>query len=53
MNTVQTREDNLEEKAKPLKSSVSRRSFLGTSLAVGVGTIGAGLLTNAPTARAQ
>jgi Ferritin-like domain len=30
--------------AKPLKRSVSRRSFLGTSLAVGAGTMGAGLL---------
>jgi len=32
---------------------MSRRSFLGTSLAVGAGTIGAGLLANAPTARAS
>jgi hypothetical protein len=31
---------------KPPKRSVSRRSFLGTSLAVGAGTIGAGLLSN-------
>src|SRR6478672_4395377 len=46
-------EDNLEERIKPLKSSISRRSFLGTSLAVGAGTIGAGLLANAPTARAS
>jgi len=38
------REDNLGEMAKPLKRSVSRRSFLGTSLAVGAGTMGAGLL---------
>src|ERR1700704_2934930 len=53
MNRVETREDNLEERVKPLKSSMSRRSFLGTSLAVGAGTIGAGLLANAPTARAQ
>src|SRR6266550_3915933 len=34
-------------------STLSRRSFLGKSLAVGAGTIGAGLLTNAPTARAS
>jgi Ferritin-like domain len=53
MNRVETREDNSEERFKPLKSSISRRSFLGTSLAVGAGTIGAGLLGNAPTARAQ
>jgi hypothetical protein len=38
---------------KPPKRSISRRSFLGTSLAVGAGTIGAGLLANAPTARAS
>ena len=35
---------------KPPKRSVSRRSFLGTSLAVGAGTIGAGLLANATAA---
>jgi hypothetical protein len=45
--------ENLGEKAKPSKSSISRRSFLGKSLAVGAGTIGAGLLANAPTARAS
>src|SRR5258708_25821248 len=43
-NKARTREDNLGEMAKPLKRSVSRRSFLGTSLAVGAGTMGAGLL---------
>src|SRR6266850_3012880 len=53
MNRVETREDNLEERVKPLKSSISRRSFLGTSLAVGAGTLGAGLLVNIPTARAS
>jgi hypothetical protein len=53
MNEVETREDNLEDRVKPLKSFISRRSFLGTSLAVGAGTIGAGLLANAPTARAS
>jgi hypothetical protein len=42
-------EDNLEER----KSSISRRSFLGKSLAVGAGTIGAGLLANVPTAEAS
>jgi Ferritin-like domain len=50
---VETLEDNLEERVKPLQSFLSRRSFLGKSLAVGAGTIGAGLLANAPTARAQ
>jgi Ferritin-like domain len=37
-------ENNLEQRVKPRKSSISRRSFLGTSLAVGAGTIGVGLL---------
>src|SRR6266403_1907586 len=53
MNKVETLEDNFEERVKPLKSFLSRRSFLGKSLAVGAGTIGAGLLANAPTARAS
>ena len=46
-------EDNLGERGKPLKNSISRRSFLGTSLAVGAGTIGAGLLGNAPAVAAR
>src|SRR5205814_9938115 len=47
-------EDNLEERVKPSKSSISRRSFLGKSLAVGAGTIrGAGLLTSIRTAEAR
>src|SRR6266436_5306731 len=46
-------EDNLGERGKPLKNSISRRSFLGTSLAVGAGTIGAGLLANAPAVAAR
>jgi len=37
-------EENAEERVKPLKRSLSRRSFLGKSLAVGAGTIGAGWL---------
>ncbi len=45
--------ENLEERVKRSKDSISRRSFLGKSLAVGAGTIGAGLLANAPTARAS
>src|SRR6266576_1799671 len=45
--------ENLESRARPSKSSISRRSFLGKSLAVGAGTIGAGLLANTPTARAS
>src|SRR6476620_5931720 len=43
----------MKEIVTPSKSSISRRSFLGKSLAVGAGTIGAGLLANAPTARAS
>src|SRR5438874_13785130 len=46
-------EDNLEQRVKPQKSSLSRRSFLGKSLAVGAGTIGVGLLPSARTARAS
>jgi Ferritin-like domain len=40
-------EDDLEKRVKPRKSSISRRSFLGKSLAAGAGTIGVGLLSNA------
>ena len=39
-------EDNSDKKLIPRKRSISRRSFLGKSLAVGAGTIGAGLLAN-------
>jgi hypothetical protein len=45
--------DNLEKRAKPRKSSISRRSFLGKSLAVGAGTVGAGFFINTRTARAS
>jgi len=37
-------EENLEKRVKPRKRFISRRSFLGTSLAVGAGTLGAGVL---------
>ena len=53
MNKAETQDKNVEERVKPLKSFLSRRSFLGKSLAVGAGTIGAGLLANVPTARAS
>jgi hypothetical protein len=46
-------ENNSEKKGKPRKRSISRRSFLGKSLAVGAGTIGAGLLPSIRTARAS
>src|SRR6266576_376854 len=45
--------ENLESRGKPRKSSISRRSFLGKSLAVGAGTIGVGLLTGPRTAEAR
>src|SRR6266550_7723055 len=41
------------ETIKPSKGFLSRRSFLGKSLAVGAGNIGAGLLANTPTALAR
>jgi hypothetical protein len=47
------RVEELEDGIKPSKSSISRRSFLGKSLAVGAGTIGAGFFINARTARAS
>jgi len=37
-------EENLEKRVKPRKRFISRRSFLGTSLAVGAGTLGVGVL---------
>ena len=52
VNDIGKSEDCSEEKKViPRKSAVSRRYFLGRSLAVGAGTIGAGLLANA--SRAQ
>jgi hypothetical protein len=46
-------EDSLEKRVEPSKSSISRRSFLGKSLAVGAGTIGVGLLPSTRTVRAS
>jgi Ferritin-like domain len=46
-------EDNLGKRAKPRKRSISRRSFLGTSLALGAGTLGGGLLPSIQTAEAS
>jgi hypothetical protein len=45
-------QNDIEKRAKPRKSSISRRSFLGKSLAVGAGTIGVGLLGGTRTAEA-
>jgi len=46
-------EENAEATVKSFKSGISRRSFLGKSLAVGAGTIGAGLLPGIRTATAS
>jgi hypothetical protein len=45
--------NNSEDKAKPSENSISRRSFLGKSLVVGAGTVGAGFFINTRTARAS
>ena len=45
--------DNLENRVKPRRRSISRRSFLGTSLAAGAGTIGVGLLGGTRNAEAS
>jgi hypothetical protein len=45
--------EKLEDGVKPSKRSISRRSFLGKSLAVGAGTVGAGFFINTRTARAS
>src|SRR5882724_3717686 len=46
-------EDNVKERVRARRSFISRRSFLGKSLALGAGTIGVGLLPGARTARAS
>src|SRR5690242_14776938 len=46
-------EDNLEKRGRRRQSFISRRAFLGKSLAVGAGTIGAGLLFDPRTAEAR
>src|SRR6516164_11779480 len=46
-------ENNSEKKVKTRKGSISRRFFLGKSLAVGAGTIGVGLLSSPRSARAS
>jgi hypothetical protein len=45
--------NNSEDKVKPSKKSISRRSFLGKSLAVGAGTVGAGFFINTRSAEAS
>jgi Ferritin-like domain len=46
-------EDNLEKTNKPEKRSISRRSFLSNTIALGAGTMGAGLLASVRTAKAS
>ena len=46
MNKAETQDKNVEERVKPLKGFLSRRSFLGKSLAAGAVTMGAGLFAN-------
>ena len=46
-------QDNLENRVKPRRRSISRRSFLGTSVAAGAGTIGVGLLGGTRNAEAS
>jgi hypothetical protein len=45
--------NDAEKRAKSLKGSISRRLFLGKSLAMGAGTIGVGLLGGTQTAEAS
>src|SRR4029453_15472401 len=46
-------EDNLERGIKHRKRYISRRSFLGNTIALGAGTVGAGLLSSIRTAEAS
>src|SRR6266481_5350450 len=46
-------EDNLEKRIQPRKRYISRRSFLGNTIALGAGTMGAGLLSSIRTAEAS
>src|SRR5712672_277765 len=46
-------EDNSEKRIEPRKGYISRRSFLGNTIALGAGTMGAGLLASIQTAEAQ
>src|SRR5689334_25288663 len=46
-------EDNSEKRSKSRKRFISRRSFLGKTIALGAGTVGAGLLGSIRTAKAS
>src|SRR4051812_813390 len=43
---IDAQQEDMAERVKPSEGFLSRRSFLGKSLAVGAGTMGAGLLAN-------
>ena len=43
----------MEKRNTPRKLSISRRSFLGKTIALGAGTVGAGLLSSVRTAEAS
>jgi Ferritin-like domain len=45
--------DNSQKRIKPRKRYISRRSFLGKTIALGAGTVGAGLLGSIRTAEAS
>ena len=53
LSTTSASSPNTKETIKPGKGSISRRSFLGKSLTVGAGTVGAGLLVTTRTAKAS
>jgi Ferritin-like domain len=46
-------EDNSDEGTKPRKRFISRRSFLSKTIALGAGTVGAGLLSGVRTVKAS
>jgi hypothetical protein len=54
MNTINDSKnsENVQGRVKAQKSQISRRSFLGRTIALGAGTMGAGLLTGIRTAEA-
>src|SRR5438046_5159478 len=47
------REDNLEQRVKTRRPHISRRSFLSKTIALGAGTVGAGLLSSIRAAEAS
>src|SRR5262245_9780258 len=50
---IYTAENNLEKRVKPRKRFISRRSFLSKTIALGAGTVGAGLLSGIRAAEAS